>query len=102
MNNPYNNSVVGYITHSTMGRRMTKLVTVEDIEGIGGVGMINAATTAGILSYKYLETLKLLSIPPRFETESDDVPLMSLALVSESSLKKDWLKPEEDDAWSDL
>ena len=25
-----------------------------------------------------------------------------LAIISESSLKKDWLKPEEDEAWSDL
>jgi len=27
---------------------------------------------------------------------------MELALVSEVSLKKDWLKPEEDEAWKDL
>ena len=27
---------------------------------------------------------------------------MELALMSESSLKKDWLKPEEDIAWEDL
>jgi len=25
-----------------------------------------------------------------------------LALVSESSLRKDWLRPEEDEAWNDL
>jgi len=25
-----------------------------------------------------------------------------LALMSESSLQKDWLKPEEDEAWNDL
>ncbi len=25
-----------------------------------------------------------------------------LALISESSLQKDWLKPEEDEAWNDL
>ncbi len=25
-----------------------------------------------------------------------------LAIISESSLNKDWLKPEEDEAWSDL
>ena len=25
-----------------------------------------------------------------------------LALASETSLKKDWLKPEEDEAWKDL
>ncbi|MBK5190419.1 MAG: hypothetical protein JJE19_02850 [Methanosarcinales archaeon] len=29
-------------------------------------------------------------------------PTMELALVSETSLKKDWLKPEEDEAWKDL
>jgi hypothetical protein len=27
---------------------------------------------------------------------------MELALASETSLKKDWLKSEEDDAWKDL
>jgi hypothetical protein len=25
-----------------------------------------------------------------------------LALISESSLQKDWLRPEEDEAWNDL
>jgi len=27
---------------------------------------------------------------------------MELALASEMSLKKDWLRPEEDEAWKDL
>ena len=27
---------------------------------------------------------------------------MELAVASETSLKKDWLKPEEDEAWKDL
>ena len=27
---------------------------------------------------------------------------IELAILSESSLKKDWLKPEEDEAWKDL
>jgi hypothetical protein len=27
---------------------------------------------------------------------------METAIASESSLKKDWLKPEEDEAWQDL
>jgi len=27
---------------------------------------------------------------------------MELALASETSLKKDWLTPEEDEAWKDL
>lgn len=27
---------------------------------------------------------------------------MELAIASESSLKKDWLKPEEDEAWKNL
>ena len=27
---------------------------------------------------------------------------MGTAIVSEASLKKDWLKPEEDEAWQDL
>jgi len=34
--------------------------------------------------------------------ECDEIPLMSLALLSETSLKKDWLKSDEDDAWKDL
>jgi len=28
--------------------------------------------------------------------------IMETAIVSETSLKKDWLKPEEDEAWRDL
>jgi len=27
---------------------------------------------------------------------------MNIAIVSESSLKNDWLKPEEDEAWQNL
>lgn len=27
---------------------------------------------------------------------------LDIALMSESSLRKDWLKPEEDEAWQDL
>jgi len=27
---------------------------------------------------------------------------MELAIVSETSLRKDWLRPEEDEAWRDL
>jgi len=27
---------------------------------------------------------------------------METAIMSESSLKKDWLRPEEDEAWKDL
>ncbi|MCK4353602.1 DUF2281 domain-containing protein [candidate division WOR-3 bacterium] len=27
---------------------------------------------------------------------------MATAIASESSLKKDWLRPEEDEAWKDL
>jgi hypothetical protein len=29
-------------------------------------------------------------------------PALETALASESSLKKDWLTPEEDEAWKDL
>ena len=36
------------------------------------------------------------------DEESDEVPLMSVTLLSETSLKKDWLRPEEDDAWRNL
>jgi len=34
--------------------------------------------------------------------EGDEASLISLSLLSETSLKKDWLKPEEDDTWRDL
>jgi hypothetical protein len=31
-----------------------------------------------------------------------DYGMFDTAIASESSLKKDWLKPEEDEAWKDL
>ncbi|MHA1255938.1 MAG: DUF2281 domain-containing protein [Promethearchaeota archaeon] len=40
----------------------------------------------------YINFLKDKLIKQKLET----------ALMSESSLKKDWLQPEEDDAWQDL
>jgi len=40
----------------------------------------------------YINFLKEKSFKQKLET----------ALMSESSLKKDWLQPEEDDAWQDL
>ena len=40
----------------------------------------------------YINFLKEKSIKQKLET----------ALMSESSLKKDWLQPEEDEAWQDL
>ena len=43
-----------------------------------------------ILDFMYF--LKTKSVRERLES----------ALISESSLKKDWLKPEEDKAWQDL
>jgi len=38
----------------------------------------------------------------RFLETKDLEQKMELAIASETSLKKDWLKTEEDDAWSDL
>jgi len=38
----------------------------------------------------------------RFLKTKDLEQKMELALASEVSLKKDWLKPEEDEAWKDL
>lgn len=29
-------------------------------------------------------------------------PIESITLASEESLSKDWIKPEEDEAWKDL
>ena len=40
----------------------------------------------------YINILKEKLIKQKLET----------ALMSESSLKKDWLQPEEDEAWQDL
>ncbi|MBI4332897.1 MAG: DUF2281 domain-containing protein [Chloroflexi bacterium] len=40
----------------------------------------------------YIRFLKLKMAREKFE----------LPLLSESSLKKDWLRPEEDEAWQDL
>ena len=40
----------------------------------------------------FVSFLKAKSIKERMDT----------AIASESSLKKDWLKPEEDEAWRDL
>ncbi|MEQ8958491.1 MAG: hypothetical protein RLP02_11295 [Coleofasciculus sp. C2-GNP5-27] len=38
----------------------------------------------------------------RFLKLKDKSQILELYQVSESSLQKDWLKPEEDDAWQDL
>jgi hypothetical protein len=34
--------------------------------------------------------------------EAKKVDQIDTAIASESSLKKDWLRPEEDEAWQDL
>lgn len=41
-------------------------------------------------------TEELLSIP-QYQQEK-----LEITMMSESSLSKDWLSPEEDDAWQDL
>jgi hypothetical protein len=38
----------------------------------------------------------------RFLKTKRDPEKLEISLLSESSLKKDWLKPEEDEAWRDL
>ena len=48
------------------------------------------------LTHKVLNYIKYLKKVEKNEEDFD------LALVSESSLKKDWLSSEEEDAWSDL
>jgi hypothetical protein len=40
----------------------------------------------------FLRFLKMMQIQEKFES----------ALLSESALQKDWLKPEEDEAWQHL
>ena len=48
------------------------------------------------LPERYLdEVLEFISV---LEERGD----IELAILSESSLRKDWLKPEEDEAWKDL
>jgi hypothetical protein len=42
-----------------------------------------------------LDFLKFLKAKCRQET-------LEVSLLSESSLQKDWLRPEEDEAWQDL
>jgi hypothetical protein len=42
-----------------------------------------------------LDFLKFLKAKSRQET-------LEVSLLSESSLQKDWLRPEEDEAWQDL
>ncbi|MBN1366123.1 MAG: DUF2281 domain-containing protein [Syntrophaceae bacterium] len=38
----------------------------------------------------------------RFLKQQRKAESMEITLASESSLKKDWLKPEEDEAWQNL
>ena len=38
----------------------------------------------------------------RFLKHKTSDEILETALLSESSLKKDWLTPEEDEAWQDL
>ncbi len=38
----------------------------------------------------------------RYLNEKSKQEKTNLALISESALKKDWLRPEEEAAWSDL
>ncbi len=38
----------------------------------------------------------------RFLKSSDSRKKLGIAVASESSLKKDWLRPEEDQAWQNL
>ncbi|MDZ7666171.1 MAG: DUF2281 domain-containing protein [Desulfotignum sp.] len=41
---------------------------------------------------EFLHFLKTKNVRDKFDT----------AIISESSLRKDWLKPEEDEAWQNL
>jgi len=66
----------------------------------------------GIMSTKELLINEIGEVPEPFLTEVLDFvqflkakilrEKMDIAIMSESSLSKDWLKPEEDEAWQDL
>ncbi len=64
------------------------------------------------MSKKELLLSEIEQVPEPFLDELLDFVLLlktkktkdriDIAIASESSLKKDWLKPEEDEAWQDL
>ena len=52
-----------------------------------------------------LESVKLSSSKKAIVTILEENPIIStseIALLSEATLAKDWLRPEEDEAWSHL
>ncbi|PZV25345.1 MAG: hypothetical protein DCF12_15405 [Snowella sp.] len=52
-----------------------------------------------------LESVKLSTSKKAIVTILEDNPIISIsetALLSEASLAEDWLRPEEDEAWSHL
>ncbi|NEQ69605.1 MAG: DUF2281 domain-containing protein [Symploca sp. SIO2D2] len=51
--------------------------------------------TSELLLAEVLDFLKFLKAKSRQE-------MLEVSLLSESSLQKDWLRPEEDEAWQDL
>ncbi len=64
------------------------------------------------MEVKELIVKKIEKLPERYLTEILDFirfletkaleERMGTAIASETSLKKDWLRPEEDEAWQDL
>ena len=77
-------------------------------EGVGGFDYRGA----GVMSTKELLISEIEEVPEPLLSEILDFVCFlkariarekrELAVMSESSLSKDWLKPEEDDAWRDL
>jgi hypothetical protein len=51
--------------------------------------------TPEFLLKEVLDFLRFLKLKDKSQT-------LELCQISESSLQKDWLKPEEDEAWQDL
>ncbi len=47
------------------------------------------------------DLVEILDFIRFLETKAREEQL-SIAIASETSLKKDWLRPEEDEAWQDL
>ena len=57
-------------------------------------------TRSSVFVQAVQQWLKRMAGRPSPFGEGDDA--LGTALISESALKKDWLRPEEDDAWANL
>ena len=77
-----------------------------------GILISNTMEVSNVMSKKELLLSEIEQIPEPFLDEVLDFvqflktktlkERLSTAIASESSLKKDWMKPEEDEAWQNL